>query len=181
MWLTEDPWPLAIGLACAAAILGFAWYKQPARKFLGYLAIVAVVLGATVLTIERFVVTEAERVELFMYELADQVRDNRVAGVLKLVDDDAKELKAKIRRGFDYGEVKDDLSIKQVDVKLTAADRALVKLRVNGTVREKLLSTELYLATRWRMVLRKTNGKWKITIIERLDPIRDDTIEFTAN
>jgi ketosteroid isomerase-like protein len=86
-WLSEDPWT-AVGVLVVVAIvlLGLLKLRQEGRFLIAALAVLG--LAGLVLVVERAWVTEAERVEAVVYELAAATRRSDAAGALALVTPD---------------------------------------------------------------------------------------------
>src|SRR5580692_392709 len=94
-WFTENPWPLMIILAIAAVAFLAAWTSQKrglwlAAGLLSFAAVIAVYL------FEKSVVTEAERVEQSVHDLASAFQRKDRVGTLSFFSLQAPELRAQV-------------------------------------------------------------------------------------
>ena len=85
-YLTEDPSYLLIGLGLAALVCLLALKVTQQGKFLIWAGALAVVAGL-VFGFERLYVTDAERIEGVVYDLADAVRVSDIARIEGHLDD----------------------------------------------------------------------------------------------
>ena len=174
MWFTEDPWPPVLILGVIAVVFGLAWNATRRGKFL-LLAVGTVLLALAVFVGEEMYETESERVEDRVLKLAAAVRRSETETVLTFFAADADNLRNQIAGHL--GNVKfEDLHISDIRVKLEPGEtEAHSDFRANGmaTWRETFSSN---FATRWNLTWLNEGGTWKVSQIERMDPIKGDVI-----
>ena len=184
-YLSEDPWPLAYALGLLAFFLLIAlWTTQQGRYLLWAGIILAV--GLTAFGVERVWVTDAERIEAVVYELARAVEasdSDRVLGLLApeaaLVVEDAslepEATAAKIRglldsTRFDYVRVS---RLQAKAGRLTRVGTAEFRVQAMGTVEFSIIRSNYMTppdGIDWSLGFRETDpGVWKIT---RITPLR---------
>lgn len=86
-WLSENPWPLAGTFVVLAVFFLVLLKVNQQGKHLLY-ALVMLALAVVVVVVERVWVTDAERVEAVIYQLADAVRRSDADGALALLTTD---------------------------------------------------------------------------------------------
>lgn len=179
MWFTETPWPpIFIGIA-GMVLLGAAWLQNARKLYLGGF----VALGLACLAIygfERWYVTEPEKVEQRVYDLAAAVEEDDVDGVLQFIAEDQSALRNKVRVGMSQFRVDGGLRVTDVDAHFNDERTAIIsRLRANGTVASKLNSAaSRHVATMWEFTWKKEGDQWRIVKIQRLDPLKEEPIDM---
>lgn len=175
-WFTEDPWPAVMILAVLGLVFGIAWYST--RRGVHFLlAIGMVVLGLVVLLAEQMIVTEAEDVEARVLELGDAVVEGNPETVMGFFGAGTESLQSTINTNLKIVDVREGLRITDLEVTLEpGASEAESHFRANGEVlvRKSMTYTS---ATRWNLTWKKEDGTWKITEIQRLEPIKGEVID----
>lgn len=176
MWFTETAWPPILICAFLAAILLMAWSSSK-RGVLLIAAAGMVPLSAIIYLVERNIVTEAERIEANVHALAEAVRNDQAERVLDFFSAGATDWRAAIAAAMAAYDVQDDMRITDVRVEVTAADTiGRSHFRANGTVTGKGIGMGRHGATRWVLIWHREGGEWKITGVERYDPLSDERI-----
>jgi len=173
--------PLAI-LSGAVAVVAAAWAVFSGKAKLLAVAGVALLIGAGAFAAERAIVTEAEKVEALLLDLADAAVAGDVETVLAALSPKADVSQSLVRMGLMLIEIDDDLRISDRQTEVTAnATQARTRFRANGTVRmQKMGSASSRIATLWELIWRKEAGDWKIVEIRRLNPITEQPIDLLS-
>src|SRR5258708_21859184 len=160
-WFTENPWPLMIILAIAAIAFGAAWMSEKRGLWLaaGLLSFGAVI---GVYLIERSIVTEAERVEQSVHDLAAAFQRKDKEGTLSYFSVQAPELRTQVGQALDWVEMPNGIDIKDVHVRTSNENtRAVSHFRANGTVSFRGMGSQ-HAASRWAVTWQKEGTQWKI-------------------
>lgn len=176
MWFTEVAWPpmvIAIGLAVAALVL---WRERLQRKYL-LLAVVGSAAAIATYFIEKSVVTDRERIEDAIDQLAMSFQRGDSAAVLDAISQQAPALRQLASLALKRVEVT-DISVTAVNVELRGLgdSRAKSHFRVNGTVTLDKSHKIGHQPTRWIATWQKETDRWRMIDIEQLDPISGEGI-----
>lgn len=180
MWMTENPWPLILVAGLLAMVCVGLWV--PSKRGIWLVgAAIFLAAGAGVFVFERMIVTERELVEIHLRDLAAAFQKKDVPRTLgyfsEARDPRVLTLKTLIRSAAGMADIGEDLSIKDVSVRLTAGgSRAVARFRANASV-TVMNHNAGPVFTRWEMTWQKEGGAWKIIDIERLHPIKDEVID----
>jgi len=179
-YLTENPWPLTIALLAIAAFLASNAMKTHQKK-LWRVVHVCLALAAVPVLVDFLVETPREQVTGELESLADAVRQNDIQQTLSFVgamNADNADVRNLIEQGMPRIDVQ---SLRLKTVRISAADsKATSDFRANGSVGLTRMGGSRHVATRWVLNWRKTGDDWKITAINRLDPISGDVINTFA-
>jgi len=183
MWFTETPWPpiFLCALAFVGCLIGWKSQQRP-----GYLTgmIASVFAALLVWIVERSIVTERERVEAAVHNLAWAVQNESALydlgsafpgedhlKTLSFISRHAPALRELAWRGLQFVRVAGDLRITDVNVTLRAnGTRARSHFRANGTFVLPDGSTS-YEPTRWLLTWQLEDGQWRVIRIQRLNVI----------
>ena len=173
-YLSDNPWPLVAILGAAALGFLIALKVTQDGKYL-IRAGVALGLAALAFAVEQFWVTDSERIEAVVYDLARAVRSSDAEGAIKLMAKDVDVVQGDNDLGtVDVGMVRDTLqnsrfSFLEID-KLNAeayaqSRRGKATFRTRAQVEYRSTPYPLVAAT-WDLGFRETApGVWKITRI----------------
>ena len=177
MWFTETPWPPIIGLAALAAGFAAAFIStQRARYIMPILLLAAVAI--VVYVVEQQIVTERERVEQSITDVAAAFQRRDVDGTLAHFSEHAILLKGLVMTALAAVQVQDDLRITDVSIAMRNADsRASSHFRANGTFDVVGYGTVGHQPTRWNVDWQKEAGEWRIIKVERLDPVTGEPMD----
>lgn len=182
MWLTETPWPPALLLLVGAVIFAIAWTRN--RKVIfAVLAGFCLLLIPVVFVVEHLIVTPAEEIEAAIHSLRDAVVSGDIERTLEFFSTTAIVERAQVVTGMTMGEVQPDLRITDVSTKVMASDTiAVSQFRANGTfvMRGPFMAGTHRVATRWELSWRKEAGEWKITEVQRLNPITGEPMPLLS-
>jgi hypothetical protein len=174
-WFTENPWPPIFILGIAACVMLAVWSSQKRAIWLMG-ALTAVIAAMAVFVVERSIITEGERVEKKVLELtaAFQARDKD--RLLSFFSVQAPEWRLVAQTALDRVTIKDDLSIKDMSVRVTNENsRAVSRFRANGTVLYEGNNIGHH-PSRWELTWQKEGNDWKIVDVQRLDLIKDQKL-----
>jgi hypothetical protein len=178
-WLFEErqgAMPVMIIGVLSALILAFGWTKTGRQETLFGLAAV-ILLCLAVLGLQKFVVTENERVEATLAQIARDVERNDLQAVLAHVHSSAKEIHERVESEFPnyrFSKVK-ITSIREIKVEPERIPpRAIAKFSVMvvGTDASGFLDGQQPI---WRYVVvtfHMENGRWRVQDYEHLSPER---------
>lgn len=172
-WITETPWPLVVILAVAAGIMLAVWSAQKRGIWIvGSLAAILAAVG--VVFVERSIVTESERVEQSVLDLTRAFQKKDHDRTLSFISLQAPELRQLAETALASVTVQDDLSVKDMHVRMSNEDtRAVARFRANGTISFQgmdLGPQPSLLEVTWQ----KERNEWKMIGVRRLNPIRED-------
>jgi hypothetical protein len=178
VWFTETPWPPIMICAAGALLLIIAWFRNARPRFLYAIAGLAV-LSLAIFLVEKMVVTDVETVEQHTLNLAEAVRLDDAKKAVSYMDSIVTRLA--VKSGMSKYQVSDDISITDISARWNdEGTKILAHFRANGTAREKPNGSWFrHIPTRWELTWKKDDkGEWKISDIQRLDPIKGDKIGY---
>lgn len=178
MWFTETPWPPIMILAAIAAGFGAAFLStQRAKHILPILLLGVLAIGVYV--IEEQIVTERERVETSIHEVAAAFQRQDMTGTLAYFSEQALTLRLKAAGALLGVQVQDDLRITDVSVEMSNSEsRARAHFRANGSFSVVPYGDVGHQPTRWNVDWQKEGGEWRIVNVERLDPINGEVMDI---
>ena len=173
MWFTENPWPPMIISGLCGLISLVIWNARRQHKLL-YLACVFFASTGAIYAMERSIVTEGERLQADVVQMCDQFR-RRDPRTLDHFADSATEWKATCKLAMEMVEIRDDLHLTDFRTSVTDLGRVgKVHFRANATI--TAMETTAHHTFRCILTYEKKGSDWKITGVERLDPIRGDSM-----
>lgn len=172
-WITENPWPLVVICAVFAGIMLAAWSAQKRGMWaIGSLAVI--LLGVAAVFVERSIVTESERVEQSVLDLTRAFQKQDHDRTLSFISLQAPEIRQLAETALASVTVRDDLSVKDLHVRMTNEDtRAVSRFRANGTISYQGMNLgpqPSLLEITWQ----KERNEWKVIGVRRLNPIKED-------
>lgn len=181
-YLTENPWPLAILLAIVAMFFGWLALRSGQEKH-RKIAIIIALLAVVPFITDQLITTDREAITRTLFELRDAVVSGNAQAALAFVDGGENipgSTAEQVQRGMDLVNVHDDMRLKSIQVEASGG-KATAEFRANGTIDVKNVATERYAPTRWRLTWVKRADDWKITVVERLDPLKGEVIDVFAS
>ncbi len=177
MWFTETPWPPILVLAAIAAGFGAALIStQNVKHLLPILLLAALAVGVYV--IEEQIVTERERVETSIYEVAAAFQQKDLGGTLRHFSEQSIRLRGMATGAVLGIDVQEDLRITDVSVTMSNSEsRAQSHFRANGSFNVMGFGDVGHQPTRWNVDWQKEGGEWRIIEVERLDPITGEPFD----
>lgn len=177
-WLLEERQAsltvVIIGII-TVVILGFGWAKTGRKEVL--IALVAVVLlCGGLLALQRMVVTEAEKVEATLRQIARDVERNDLKALVEHVDSRVPQIRAQVESEFpNYRFTKVEITrIRDIKVNLDhIPPQAIAEFSVvvSGTDAQGLLDDQS--VPRFVVVtFHKENGRWRVYNYEHYEPQR---------
>jgi hypothetical protein len=115
-WVIEQPLYLIILGMVAVAGFGYGWLQTGYRALL-YLTIGSAVCVGGLLLLERFVETDVEKVETTLHQIADDLENENLQGVLDAIHPDARGTVSRAaaefpQYTFDVVDIKSNLKVK---------------------------------------------------------------------
>lgn len=171
-WITENPWPLIMilsGVAVVLLILGESRTRSFAAAF--------VLLSVGLYFLEAWIVTPAEHVEGRLESLLDQFKTENLSAIGEHIDDGSPKLREVAEQGLKL--VMLDKGFHLQDLKITVAgdgQSADAELRANGTMTVRQASTPYHASTRWKTRWLLRGDAWKLSGVERLNPVTGEEI-----
>ena len=182
MWFTENAWTPA-ALFTVAAVVALVYAVRTGRRTAYAVAAGAVVAVAAAFAVDQFVVTEREVVADRVDALAAAVVEGEVGPVLDFFSPTAVVERGLVAVNLAVVDVREDLRITDVDVRLTAADsQAVSRFRANATVSVGRVGYEGRQPTFWELVWRREGdpAAWKVVEVRRLNPVTGEVIGFQS-
>lgn len=165
------------------ALAGFGLWST--RRTWGPLIVMFVALGLSgaSFVIDALVETPSEKVASNLYDLVDAFQKQDSARTLGHFSQQPKVLpiKAMVQAALKTVQVKDDVRVSDVSVKLMAEEsQAIVHFRANASVSLGMagIGDVGYQPSRWELTWQKEAGEWKISEVQRLDPITGKPLAF---
>lgn len=170
-WFTENPWPPIFLLSIVACLMLAVWSSQKRRIWLMG-AVAALLASIAVYFVARAIVTDRERVEANVRNLAAAFQRKDSAGTLAFFSVQYPD------RGLIEMALRDvdvrNLAVKDMTVRLSNEDtRAVTRFRANGTVSYRGAGAGFH-PSRWDVTWQKEGKDWKIIGVDRLDLLKDE-------
>ena len=139
MWIFEQPLYIVIFAAIGGAVLGGALLQTGKHLFL-YLLVAWIALAGIALGCEYAVVTENEKIEAVIYDVAAALEANDVDAVKSYISDDAPEVQNVAQRQMAYVEIqnvklKNNLEINIVTGSTPIMAVAKLNVKIEGRVK----------------------------------------------
>jgi hypothetical protein len=168
MWFTENPWPPIIIVGSLGVVFGMTGMsRQQAKLYL--LAGVCFAACVAIWVIERQIVTEGEKLEQRIHELADAFQRNELEQTLSHFSQSNPKLLATVAMAVASVDIEPDYRITDYEVSLKADDTlATTHFRVNVTANVVGHGHVGRQPTRWLVDWRIEGGEWKIVEVSRL-------------
>lgn len=180
MWFTETAIPpIAILLLVAGGFL-LAWSNNNRILYLGGI-VGCLLLCGVVYAIEVAIVTPREEVEESVRSIAMAAVDGDIDRTVAHVSNHAPDVSQAIRGAMTFVDVHEGLSVKDFEIKMKSSNsQAEADFRANGMFSLQGSEIEQHAATRWLFTWRKEGGQWKVTKLQRLDPMKGEPIQLMA-
>jgi hypothetical protein len=176
MWLLESPYTIVAAGVALIFVIGAAWTATGRQELLYALAAAIALLFAGLLT-ERLIVTDRERIESTLREIARDVKNNDHRRIMGHIHSSAAAIKQKAQAElpkYHFTEFR-ITRINSIDVDRSAdPPSAVVEVNVvgGGTFREH--GIEMDHVARWVKLhlLKEKDGRWTVAEYEHDDPQR---------
>jgi hypothetical protein len=180
MWLTDSAWP-AMTILCGLAVAS-AWWWMRTRKISALIVTLLCVMGIPGSYIaERLVITDRERIEAAVHEMAAAFERRQINDLLRYISPRQQALIDLVEWGFETVTKVDSLHITDVAVETFAdGSRARSHFRANGRFHAEGFGDVGHKATRWELTWQREGDQWKIVDIRRLNPITGEEMDARA-
>ena len=161
-WITENPWPLML-------ILGDTKGRS--------IAVVFALVAAAVYFLESAIVTPAEQIKGGLHAMLQGFIAEDLNAIDGRIADDAPGLKNQARQGLELVSLDKSFHMQDIVVKVSDDGKtAEAELRANGTLIVRQASTPYHAATRWQTQWTQHRDGWKLSKVQRLNPITGEEI-----
>lgn len=171
-WFTQNPWPVVVlAVAAAAGCFGLA-VRTGSRRWLAGSGLCPLV-GLLAVAVDRLVVTDHEAVAELVERARSAVERNDIDGVLAMVDPQAEALRQSIRGALSAAVIL-DANVGDLRIEVgPEPDAARADFLGNIEARDRAgQSPYNRLIQRFEVHLRRREGRWWITGVERREPMR---------
>ncbi|VAX36242.1 hypothetical protein MNBD_PLANCTO02-3434 [hydrothermal vent metagenome] len=177
MWFTETALPPIILMSVISIGLLISFFNTKRGVLLiGSLLLWAASAG--VYFVEQAIVTESEKVEQAVLDVATAFQQQEKQKTLSFFSDFASDERAFIESQFDKIEVQKDLRITAMQVTMENEKTAIADFRANGSVVVVGYGNSGRFPTRWKIRMLKEEAGWKIVKVTRLHPINGKEIGY---
>ena len=165
-WLFEDSTTLIVAGLLIEALVVVALIKSGRGVLVLAMIGVLIVIGLGV-TIERFVVTDHERIEATLNGVAAALEANDVDGVLSYIDPAATTMRSQVRSALAGAHITEariyDLEVEMREGADPPSAEARFTGRVKGRYRGETTGGEGLLLRKFTVDFRRTGDRWLIT------------------
>jgi len=163
-WLVEDPLPIVlVGVAAEVVLLVLLLQTDRGRLMLGMLGVL--MLTGLLLTVEWLVVTDRERVEGTLQEIATALEQQNTAGVLSHIARDAADLRGEVQSRLARHQIAEarigshaKITFNRLTDPPSATARFLARIKLRGGGN----TPEGNFAGRFTVQLVEEDGQWKV-------------------
>ena len=176
MWFSETPWPPMVLFAALGVMLGLVGMSQQKKIFL-LSSVLAFVACIAVYFIEQSIVTEGERLEQSISDLAETFEQNQSEQFLDFFSPSDPKLKLVAAAAMEAVDISDHRVTDFQYELISAETQALTTFRVNANVNVVLRGEMGHQPSRWKLKWQLEAGEWKITEVSRLKligPVTDE-------
>lgn len=169
MWFTETPWPPILICTALAVVLIAAW---SADRRATYLAGVVCLLAAAcaIFAVERFIVTDAERIEASVYGITSAFQQGELDETLDFISPKAPKIRDLVTMAMRMYDVHDDLRIRDLRVAMKSENsRGIATFRANATVSTAGHGDLGWHPSRWELTWQREADQWKVIRVCRLN------------
>jgi hypothetical protein len=173
MWFSEDAWTPMFLFGSVGVILAFVSVAQQKMKLLAVAALLGVVCGV-IYFVEQKIVTDGEKIEMQIYELAEDFHGNDLAAVIAHFSPQDKALQGVATAAVTMVDIAKDYRITDLQV-TTKAENTLAEshFRANVTATVVGYGNVGRQPTRWKVNWQKMADEWRIIEVKRLQVIGD--------
>ena len=177
-YLFEQPWILGVVGTIVTGATVFGWLQTGSPTALKSAAGI-LLLTILLILVNVWVVTDAEIVRGWIYEVASELENNQVDKVLKRIHPEASERvtnRSRILRHIEFSNMR-VTKIHDLKVKTTStSSRATIRMNVfaEGTLNQGTVGQASGKVPRWiSLTLEKLDGVWLIADCEERDPLHE--------
>jgi ketosteroid isomerase-like protein len=183
MNIADDPWTISAGLLLLAGFLFIAWasdhFSQKVRSTILISMLLCIGGIATCFLVDHFVITPAEEIRQSVRDLALACESGDVDRVMSYLAPQEVEMREVIRTGLGMVKIEPGIHITDMQVSMSdgqASGRS--HFRANGRI--TTIGYSSHIASRWSLTWKRDpqTQKWVVHDIERLDPLKGNTMEI---
>ncbi|MEW4562675.1 hypothetical protein AB1K70_09125 [Bremerella sp. JC770] len=174
MWIFEQSLPIIIMAVVGGAILAGTMLQTGKQLFL-YLLIGWIAVCALLLALEYSIVTDGERIEAVIYQIAEALEDNDVEGVKSFISDDSPQLKADAERQMAYVQIESVKLKRNLEVTINPGSTPIIGVaKLNVKMTGHLKNNQEWngdFATFLVLTFQQdTDGEWRVISYQFFDP-----------
>ncbi len=183
MWIFEQSLPIIIIAVIGGAILAGTMLQTGKQLFL-YLLIGWIAVCSLLLALEYVVVTEGERIEAVVYEIAAALEANDVEGVTSCVSDSVPSLKTQAERQMNLVEI-ETVKVKQnLEVTINHGSTppigvAKVNVKMTGHLKNNDVMDGQFATFLVLTFQQDPDGQWRVISYQFFDPRGEQAGEIT--
>lgn len=183
MWIFEQSLPIIIIAVIGGAILA-GTMMQTGKKLFLYLLIGWIALCSLALALEYVVVTERERIEGVVYQIAAALEANDVERVKSFISDDAEQIKSVAERQMAYVQIEHIKLKRNLEVTIMTGSTPIIGVaKLNVKMEGHLKNNEAWdgdFATFLVLTFQKDpDGEWRLISYQFFDPRGEQAGEIT--
>lgn len=183
MWLLEESLPIIIVAVIGGAVLAGAMLQTGRQIFL-YILLGWIGVCSLLLAVESVIVTDGERIEGTLYDLAAALEANDLNAVQSYISNDAPDLKTQAEKQLGYVRIE---SVKVKQNLLVSIHRQfnppIGVAKVNVVITGHLMNNEAmdgHFATYLVLSFQQdTDGQWRVVSYQFFDPRGEQAGEIT--
>ncbi len=170
--LFESPLKLLAGIVLLEAVLATVWWFRPGRTS-AWLVVAGLGLGTVLMILQHLVVTDRERIERIIQDLALAVDCEDVARIEARLDEGCQcdgmhkeQLLARVASAFERAEV-DEVKVVEADIAVDG-DCAEVVLRAHCRIRAPDWPYDYYVSA-WKVQFVRRDDEWLVHRVRHTD------------
>jgi len=166
MWFTETPWPpFFICLILSVVFFGL-WYVQGQGRQL-VAAAALLLLGGAIIVVEQLIVTDSERIEASIYDMAKSFAAGDADGTLDHFSEQDTTDRELVRRAIGLVEIQGNIRVTDMTVEMSPSKTdatSTFRATADGTYQKQ----SFHIPTRWELSWHREGPDWKVTRVRRL-------------
>ncbi|MFN3153397.1 hypothetical protein [Bremerella sp.] len=183
MWIFEQSLPIIIMAVIGGAILAGTMLQTGKQLFL-YLLIGWIAVCALLLALEYSIVTDGERIEGVIYQIAEALEANDAEGVKQFISDDAPNLKAEAQRQMAYVQIESVKLKRNLEVTINPGSTPIIGVaKLNVKMTGHLKNNQEWngdFATFMVLTFQQDpDGEWRVISYQFFDPRGEQAGEIT--
>ncbi|MHC2066970.1 hypothetical protein ACYFX5_05835 [Bremerella sp. T1] len=183
MWIFEQSLPIIIIAVIGGAILAGTMLQTGKQLFL-YLLMGWIALCGLMLALEYVIVTDGERIEGVIYEIAEALEANDAEGVKEHISDDAPQLKAEAQRQMGYVQIESVKLKRNLEVSIMPGSTPIIgvaklNVKMTGHIRDNDAFNGDFATFMVLTFQQDPDGQWRVISYQFFDPRGEQAGEIT--
>jgi ketosteroid isomerase-like protein len=173
MWFTETAWPPMILCLVGGSLLALQAYVSR-RAIFAVLAVLTALLALPIWIIERQIVTEPERIEAAVYDMAEAIKAGDAERCLRHFSRQASRPSPAAIRSMVVGVTESfeitRLKITGLSIEMKSANtRAVARFRAGATLVQTGVGRSQEFLSRWELTWRREGDDWRVIKVHYLN------------